>query len=70
MLRDHPHLKVDVKAPQVLVNVDVRDEGAYVYSQLEPGSGGMPTGTNGKATLLLSGGSIPRWLAGSWQNGG
>ena len=28
-----------------------------------PGAGGMPVGTNGKATLLLSGGIDSRWQA-------
>ena len=28
----------------------------YIYSQIIPGPGGMPVGTNGKAMLLLSGG--------------
>ena len=37
------------------VNVEVRNE-IYVYSQIIPGAGGMPVGTNGKAMLLLSGG--------------
>jgi len=50
------HLKVDVNHPDVIVNVEVRDTSAYVYSEKVPGVGGMPTGTNGKATLLLSGG--------------
>lgn len=51
-------LEVDVHNPDVLVRVEVRDAAAYVYSSLNKRAGrcGMPTGTGGKATLLLSGG--------------
>lgn len=51
-------LVVDVHNPQVVVRAEVRDNAAYVYSTLDKmsGRGGMPTGTGGLATLLLSGG--------------
>lgn len=51
-------LIVDVHKPQVLVRAEVRDNAAYVYSTLNKraGRGGMPIGTGGRATLLLSGG--------------
>lgn len=48
-------IKVDVHHPDIMVNVEVRNE-IYVYSQIIPGAGGMPVGTNGSAMLLLSGG--------------
>ena len=50
-----PEMKVDVHNPDVLLNVEVREE-VYIYSHIIPGPGGMPIGTNGKAMLLLSGG--------------
>lgn len=50
-----PEIKVDVHHPDVLVNIEVRNE-IYVYSEIIPGAGGMPVGTNGNAMLLLSGG--------------
>ena len=50
-----PDLKVDVHCPDVLVNIEVRQQ-IYIYSVEIPGPGGMPVGTNGKAMLLLSGG--------------
>ncbi len=56
ILEAFPHLKVDVHNPQISVVVDVRDEHAYLYCQRIPGAGGMPTGSNGKGMLLLSGG--------------
>ncbi len=51
-------LKVDVHSPEVVVRAEVRDDASYIYSTLDriKGRGGMPTGTGGKATLLLSGG--------------
>lgn len=48
-------LHVDVKQPNHLLNVEIRDN-AYLYVQVLPGVGGMPVGCNGKAALLLSGG--------------
>lgn len=50
-----PETRVDVHHPDVMLNVEIRRE-IYVYSQIIPGAGGMPVGTNGKAMLLLSGG--------------
>ena len=55
ILEAFPEMKVDVHHPDVMVNIEVRGE-IYVYSQIIPGAGGMPVGTNGKAMLLLSGG--------------
>ena len=55
LLQEFPDLKVDVHNPQVLIWVEIREK-AYVYSKVIPAVGGMPLGTNGKATLLLSGG--------------
>ena len=50
-----PEMKVDVHHPDIMLNVEVREE-IYLYSEIIPGPGGMPVGTNGKAMLLLSGG--------------
>ena len=50
------HLAVDVVNPEIVVRVEVRDRDAYVYAARLEGVGGMPTGTGGKAALLLSGG--------------
>lgn len=52
----HGALKVDVKNPEIRVRVEIRDFGAYISAGQEKGVGGMPTGSNGKALLLLSGG--------------
>ena len=50
-----PETKVDVHNPEVKLNVEIREE-VYIYSEIIPGPGGMPVGTNGSAMLLLSGG--------------
>jgi len=50
-----PEIRVDVHGPDVLLHVEVRED-IYIYSEIIPGPGGMPIGTNGKAMLLLSGG--------------
>ena len=55
ILEAFPETKVNVHHPDVMLNVEIRNE-IYVYSQIIPGAGGMPVGTNGKAMLLLSGG--------------
>lgn len=55
ILQARPDLKVDVHYPDHLVNVEIRDM-AYLYVKVIPAVGGMPVGTNGRATLLLSGG--------------
>ena len=55
ILEAFPEIRVDVHHPDVQVNIEVRNQ-IYVYSQIIPGAGGMPVGTNGKAMLLYSGG--------------
>ncbi len=55
ILEAFPEIRVDVHKPDVKLNLEVRDE-IYIYSEIIPGAGGMPVGTNGKAMLLLSGG--------------
>lgn len=56
ILDNFPHLKVNVENPDIVVNIEIRDYGAYVHTGKMQGAGGMPVGSNGKATLLLSGG--------------
>ncbi|MGN0488275.1 MAG: tRNA uracil 4-sulfurtransferase ThiI [Ruminococcus sp.] len=56
ILRAFPHLKVDVHNPDLVVNVEVRDFGAYVRGGAIRGAGGIPVGTGGNAAILISGG--------------
>ena len=56
LLETNPRVKVDVRNPDVIVKVEVRERAAYIYAGHHKGAGGMPVGTNGKGLLLLSGG--------------
>lgn len=50
------HLHVDVHNPDITVTVEIRDNYALVRANQLKGAGGLPTGTAGKAALLISGG--------------
>lgn len=56
LLSKFNHLKVDVHNPDVIVTVEVRDKYAFVRGNNIKGAGGMPTGTSGRAAILISGG--------------
>ena len=56
ILDKFPHLTVDVHNPDLVVNVEVRDFGAYVHGAAHKGAGGIPVGTSGNAAILISGG--------------
>ena len=55
ILDAYPEMKVDVHHPDINLVIEVRKH-VYIYSEIIPGPGGMPIGTNGRAMLLLSGG--------------
>lgn len=55
ILSAYPGLSVDVHHPRVMLHVEIRTK-VNLYSQVIPGPGGMPVGTNGRGMLLLSGG--------------
>ncbi len=55
LLEKFPQLHVDVHTPEIKVCVEIR-ENAYLYMDEIKGAGGMPTGTAGRAALLISGG--------------
>jgi thiamine biosynthesis protein ThiI len=48
-------LKVDVNNPDFILYIEVR-ENTYIYTEIIEAPGGMPTGSNGKGCLLISGG--------------
>ncbi len=56
LLERYPHLQVDVHNPELTVNVEIRDNFAYIHGNQIKGAGGMPVGSSGKAALLISGG--------------
>lgn len=55
LLSAYPELKVDVKKPDKILHVEIRDQG-YLYSESDRGPGGLPVGSAGMGLLLLSGG--------------
>ncbi len=56
ILNAYPHLSVDVKTPETVVFVEIRDGRAYLHTGKQTAVGGMPVGSSGRAMLLLSGG--------------
>lgn len=49
-------LKVDVHNPDVILNIEIRVEGTFIYTNEIKGLGGYPVGIQGKGLLMLSGG--------------
>lgn len=56
ILSKFPHLRVDVKNPDILVTIEIREKFAFIRGNQTKGAGGMPTGTAGKSAILISGG--------------
>ena len=56
ILESCPHITVNLREPDVIVKIEVRDEFAYIHAGQDKGAGGMPLGSAGKGMLLLSGG--------------
>ncbi|WP_027334034.1 tRNA uracil 4-sulfurtransferase ThiI [Mycoplasma elephantis] len=50
------NLKVDVKNPDLNINIEVRKNNIFVFFEHIKGLGGLPNGTSGKVLHLLSGG--------------
>ena len=48
--------KVDVHNPDILVTIEIRPEGTFIYTNEIKGLGGYPVGIQGKGLLMLSGG--------------
>lgn len=65
ILERFPHLRVDVHKPELIVNVEIRDNYAYIHGNQIKGAGGMPVGTSGRAAVLISGGidsPVASWM--------
>ena len=57
ILNNNKNIRVDVHNPEVVVKIDIREDGNTYLSFLDIlCAGGMPVGTAGKGLLLLSGG--------------
>ena len=58
-------MTVDLHDPQLELEVDIRQEGAWVFARRLKGPGGLPVGTMGRVHCLLSGGidsPVAAWL--------
>ena len=65
ILQKFNHLTVDVHNPDVQVTVEVRDFGAYIHASVIKGAGGVPVGSSGNGTILISGGidsPVAAWM--------
>jgi len=49
-------LQVDLHHPDLEIGLDVREDAFYLWGATLPGPGGLPTGTAGRALVLMSGG--------------
>lgn len=56
ILKNLENKVVDVINPDLMVNIEIRNNAVYVYFNGEPGIGGYPVGIAGKGLLMLSGG--------------
>lgn len=56
VLEQNPNAAVDVINPDVVIYVDIRRGGAFVYDMVYNGPGGLPVGVSGRCVVMLSGG--------------
>ena len=56
LLKNIPNIKVEVHSPELLINIEIRNEEVLIYHDSIRGIGGYPVGTLGKGLLMLSGG--------------
>lgn len=56
LLLKNTSLKVDVHNPDIMVHIEIRTEGTFIYFNEIEGIGGYPVGVQGKGLLMLSGG--------------
>ncbi|MDF7668454.1 tRNA uracil 4-sulfurtransferase ThiI [Lactobacillus sp. ESL0703] len=56
LFENMPDLKVEMKQPDLVLRIEVRQDAIYISNQLLHGAGGMPVGTGGRAVMMLSGG--------------
>ena len=56
LILKNSNYKVDVHNPEITLNIEIRKEGTYIYTNEIKGRGGYPVGIQGKGLLMLSGG--------------
>lgn len=49
-------LKVDVHNPDIMLSIEIREDGCYLFTKTFEGAGGYPLGIGGKILHMLSGG--------------
>lgn len=64
VLSSFPALTVSLATPDWEILVEIRQEKAYLYTEVLPGVGGMPLGTQGKVVALVESaeGALASWL--------
>ncbi len=56
MILKNSNFKVDVHNPDIILTVEIRKNGTFVYTNEIKGAGGYPVGIQGTGLLMLSGG--------------
>ncbi len=56
VLKNKDNVKVDVHNPEIIFNIEVRNNKSYIYYKGIKGLGGYPVSSLGKGMLMLSGG--------------
>ena len=56
ILKNKSNIKVDVHKPDLLLNIEIRKDFTFIYTNDYCGLGGYPNNTLGKAIVMLSGG--------------
>lgn len=56
VLKNKDNVRVDVHNPNTTINIEIRQNKAYIYFDKIDGIGGYPVGVAGKGLLMLSGG--------------
>ena len=56
LLANTDNLTVNVHEPDMILNIEIRQEGSYVMAGAIRGLGGFPVGSSGKGLLMISGG--------------
>lgn len=61
----HKNVKVDLRKPDREIFIEARQSEAYVFTEIFPGTGGLPLGTQKRMVALISGGidsPVATWL--------
>lgn len=64
ILEAHPDVRVDLTHPRVEIHIEVRENRGFVFREIWPGPGGLPSGSQGRALALVDGeaGMVAAWM--------